>query len=190
MAPDVGPRNVPGRRNRKPRPTQLAKLPASVVRMPSSGTIRRSAVTIRPGWTPGPSHGVSSTTEAASHADRSSRLAPWRVATTRGVEHGPTEQSLVGSLEERLGVGDDRRASAESSRSSRPGSRSTWAQGRPCARHRVAERRRLVEPRADDERAHRRRRAARGPSRGHRSRPSRGRAGDRSRRHPRAARRR
>ena len=47
--PTSGPRNVPGRRNRKPRPAQPAKLPASVVRIASSGRTRRSVAIVRPG---------------------------------------------------------------------------------------------------------------------------------------------
>ena len=74
MAPDVEPRNVPGRRKRNPRAAQVPKLPASVVTMASSGSRLRSEVTTLPGCTPGPLHGCSSTTVAASHAARSSAL--------------------------------------------------------------------------------------------------------------------
>ena len=128
---------MPGRRNRKPRPAQLAKLPASVVRIASSGRTRRSVAIVRPGWTPGPSHAivVDGRRGLPCRSIRSVVLLASR--DERRVEHGPAEQPLVGRLEERLRVGGDRdrrggraRAPARLEVDVRP--------GQTVARHRVA----------------------------------------------------
>ena len=104
---------------------------------------------VRPGWTPGPSHGVASTTEAASQAARSAGLFAWRVATRAASRTArPSSRSLaalrnaLASAVTEIVGGSDPDAC--------PGSRSRWIHGRP-PRHRVAEGRRLVEARPDDE---------------------------------------
>ena len=150
MAPDVGPRNVPGRRNRNPRPIQLAKLP---------GVRRQDAVV-----------GDDPAERRDDPAGMDARTVPRRVVDDRGrlprgavlavcllsrrdtgcVEHGPAEQTFVGGLEERLGVRDDRQGRrGRAGRAARGEVDMGPRQAR--ARHRVAERRRFVEPRADDE---------------------------------------
>ena len=109
MAPDVGPRNVPGRRNRNPRPTQPAKLPASVVRIAVVGedpAERRDRS--GPGGRPGRPTACRRRPRPPPRRRGPSRLSAWRVATTCRVEHGPAQEPFVGGLEERLGVGGDR----------------------------------------------------------------------------------
>ena len=132
IAPDVGPRNVPGRRNRKPRPTQPAKLPASVVTIASSGSTARSVVTTRPGWMPGPSHGVASTTVAASHAARSAALLASRVATF-AASRTPRLVRISFAAFRNVRASEVMTRSAAGSPLLRPGSMSTWIQRVPVA---------------------------------------------------------
>ena len=88
--PTSGPRNVPGRRNRKPRAAQPPKAPASVVTIASSGSRRRSVVTIRPGMHARPrSTRPRRRPMAASHAARSAALWRSRAGDRLGDEHAP-----------------------------------------------------------------------------------------------------
>ena len=103
IAPDVGPRKVPGRRNRKPRPAQLAKFPASVVRIASSGRTRRSVAIVRPGWMPGVRRDV------VHHGGRLVGRTVGEVVGLAGgdeprVENGSAEEPLVGGLQECLRI--------------------------------------------------------------------------------------
>ena len=86
--PEVGPRNVPGLRNRKWRASHSPKLPASVATIASSGRSRRSVAIAWPGWTPGPIPG--GLVDGGRRFPRRPILgvdgAPG--VDTRGVEHG------------------------------------------------------------------------------------------------------
>ncbi len=109
------------------------------------------------------------------------RCCAWRVGDESGIEDGATEESLVGRLQERLGIRRDREARAPVDPPARARHEVDVRPALAGARHRVAERRHLVEARPDDEHGIGARRAAPGPTAAARSRPSRGTADGRSR---------
>ena len=127
---------------------------------------------IRPGWTPGPSHGVD--------VDLRRRLPRRPIGAVVPVAGGDGRrqqdrllQPRDGGTQEGAGIGPDRALRRAASRRRRPsrGSRSTWIQRWPGGRDRVAAGRHLAEPRADARAARRRSGCARARTRGSRSPP-------------------
>ncbi len=105
---------------------------------------------MRPGWTPGPSHGVASTIDGRFPGRPVVAIVRLAGGDPFRVEDGPTDQPLVGRLEERLGVGrDDMRRRRRSGVIA--GLEVDLRPRQPGARHLVAEGRRLAQPRPDDQ---------------------------------------